>query len=47
MVSEATSVHVDSQDNALGDDGARIVVGHNVLWANHHIVPSLDDFAFR
>ena len=33
--------------SSLGDDGASIVMGHDVFWANHDIVASLDGFAWR
>ena len=33
--------------SSLGDDGASIVMSHDVFWANHDIVASLDGFAWR
>ena len=35
------------EDDLLGDDWAGIVMGHNMLGANHDIVACLDDFAVR
>lgn len=34
-------------DDLLGDDWAGIVMGHNMLGANHDIVACLDDLAIR
>lgn len=44
----SVAIHVQGRKSStLGDDGSCIVVGHDVLGANHDIVPSFDELSLR